>query len=118
MIASSFPEATRAGERTLAKRGSAVDEAAATAFALSVREPWASGLGGQTYLLVRLKSGRAIAIDGSSIAPQRFDLRDLAQANNRLLGYRSAKTPLTLAASASVSFKRFTTIRSEERSSE
>jgi gamma-glutamyltranspeptidase/glutathione hydrolase len=98
MVASSFPEATLAGERMLSAGGNAVDAAVATAFALSVCEPWASGLGGQTYLLIHLKNGKNVAIDGSSIAPQRFDLAALRQGNNRSLGYKSATVPSTLAA--------------------
>lgn len=98
MVVSSFPEATRAGEQMLADGGNAIDAAVATALALSVCEPWASGLGGQTYLLVHLNDGRSIAIDGSSIAPQRFNLEELNQGRNRFLGYKSATVPSTLAA--------------------
>lgn len=97
MVASSFPEAAWGGERMLAAGGNAIDAAVATAFGLSVCESWASGLGGQTYLLVHLRNGRNVAIDGSSIAPQRYDLQELTQGNNRSLGYKSATVPSTVA---------------------
>ncbi len=100
MVVSSFPEATRAGVQMLATGGNAIDAAVATAFALGVCEPWASGLGGQSYLLVHLKSGRTLAIDGSSIAPARFNLEELKVARNRFLGYKSATVPSTVAALA------------------
>ncbi len=100
MVVSSFPEATLAGVRMLESGGNAVDAAVATAFALGVCEPWASGLGGQSYLLVHLKDGRDIAIDGSSIAPARFNLDELRQGRNRFIGYKSATVPSTVAALA------------------
>jgi gamma-glutamyltranspeptidase/glutathione hydrolase len=98
MVVSSFPDATRAGEQMLETGGNAVDAAVATAFALAVCEPWASGLGGQSYLLVHLKDGRTTAIDGSSIAPSRFNLEELKKDQNRSLGYKSATVPSTVAA--------------------
>ncbi|MDD5542265.1 MAG: gamma-glutamyltransferase [Acidobacteriia bacterium] len=98
MVVSSFPDATRAGARMLAAGGNAIDAAVATAFALGVCEPWASGLGGQSYLLVHLQNGRTVAIDGSSIAPEHFNLEELKQGRNRLVGYKSATVPSTLAA--------------------
>ncbi len=69
MVASAHVEATRAGAAMLAAGGNAVDAAVATSFALSVAEPYHSGIGGGGFLLIRLANGRVLALDGREEAP-------------------------------------------------
>jgi gamma-glutamyltranspeptidase/glutathione hydrolase len=69
MVATSHPLATDVGVRILREGGNAVDAAVAVAFALSVVEPWNTGAGGGSFLLVRMQDGRAAAIDGRETAP-------------------------------------------------
>jgi gamma-glutamyltranspeptidase/glutathione hydrolase len=98
MIASAHYCATDAGAEILAAGGNAFDAAAATAFALGVCEPAASGLGGQTMMLIHhAESRRTFALDGSSRAPNRASLESLS-ASDRRRGYRSATVPSTPAA--------------------
>ena len=70
MVATAHAGATAAGVAALEAGGNAVDAAVAAAVALGVCEPAASGLGGQTMMLVHLAGeGRTFALDGSSRAP-------------------------------------------------
>ena len=68
MVATAHFKATDAGVAILEQGGNAIDAAVAVAFALGVCEPQASGLGGQTMMLIH-DSGRNFAVDGSSRAP-------------------------------------------------
>jgi gamma-glutamyltranspeptidase/glutathione hydrolase len=95
MIATAFPDATRAGMRMLRKGGNAVDAACAAALALCVCEPQSSGLGGQTMLLIGLE-GKVLAIDGSSRAPSLAHVNAIYR-GDRSCGYRAATVPSTLA---------------------
>ena len=72
MVSTAHYSATAAGVQMLEQGGNAVDAAVAAALALGVCEPAASGLGGQTMLLVHHQaSGATVAVDGSSRAPNR-----------------------------------------------
>lgn len=67
---SSHPWASAAGAEMLAKGGSAVDAAIATAFTLAVCEPAMSHLGGQGNMVVHLAGQReSIALDFYACAP-------------------------------------------------
>jgi gamma-glutamyltranspeptidase/glutathione hydrolase len=95
MAATAHYEATAAAVRLLAAGGNAVDAAVAAAFALGVCEPAASGLGGQTMMLIHLAgSRRTIALDGSSRAPHRATPGFL-QLEERRRGYRATTVPST-----------------------
>ncbi len=72
MVSTASQVATEAGVRILEKGGNAVDAAVAAAFCLGVTEPQASGLGGQSMVLLHHCPGEkpvTLALDGSSRAP-------------------------------------------------
>jgi len=93
-IATAFPCATTAGLDILRGGGNAVDAAVAAAWALCVCEPSASGLGGQTVLLVHDADGQTTVIDGHSCAPAAASLRTISPSEQRR-GYRAATIPTT-----------------------
>ena len=99
MVVTGSPEASWAGAQILAAGGNAIDAAVAAALALGAAEIGASGLGGQTYMLIRLADGRAIAIDGSAIVPLRADRDEIRELHNahRPFGHKFTAVPGTLA---------------------
>ena len=69
-VASAHPLATRAGMEVLAEGGNAVDAAIAVSAALSVVEPYSSGIGGGgLWLLHRNSDGFDTMVDGREYAP-------------------------------------------------
>src|SRR4051812_43016225 len=74
MVASQNGAAAAIGADILAAGGTAVDAVVATAFALCVREPWNSGLGGIGIMVVHPPGAtRAEVVDFGPIAPNRLD---------------------------------------------
>jgi gamma-glutamyltranspeptidase/glutathione hydrolase len=69
MVTAAHPLAARVGAGILERGGNAVDAAIAVSFALGVVAPYASGLGGEGYMVASLADGREIAIDFRSTAP-------------------------------------------------
>jgi gamma-glutamyltranspeptidase / glutathione hydrolase len=95
MVATQHYLATDAGVEMLEAGGNAIDAAVAAAYALGICEPAASGLGGQTMMLIHLaKSRRTFALDGSSRAPNLTSLAALTEADRRR-GYRATTVPST-----------------------
>ncbi|MFB5645726.1 MAG: gamma-glutamyltransferase family protein, partial [Nitrosopumilaceae archaeon] len=94
MVSSAFPEATKAGVEMLKKGGNAVDAACATAIALGVCEPQASGLGGQSLVLLYI-DGKTIALDGSSRAPSLAHSSFFEKHSRRFIGYKATTVPST-----------------------
>src|SRR5438874_1797075 len=74
IVAAQNGVAAAVGAEMLAAGGSAVDAVVATAFALAVREPWNSGLGGIGFMVVNPPGGaRAEVVDFGPIAPMGLD---------------------------------------------
>jgi gamma-glutamyltranspeptidase/glutathione hydrolase len=95
MVSTAHHQATDIGIQVLEEGGNAMDAAVACAFALGVCEPTASGLGGQTMMLIyHAPSGEKIALDGSSRAPYAATPGSLSRAEVRR-GYRAATVPST-----------------------
>ncbi len=98
MISTAHWSATDAGREILACGGNAVDAAVAAALALGVCEPAASGIGGQTMMLIHLaQPRRTFALDGSSRAPNRATADVFQDSRRRLRGHSATTVPSTLA---------------------
>ena len=103
MIATAHFRATEVGVSILEQGGNAIDAAVAAAFALGVCEPQASGLGGQTLMLIySAKADKTIVIDGSSRAPNRAVIEAFTSKSSRIAGHCASTVPSTPATLAYV----------------
>lgn len=93
-VATAFPLATEAALGILRQGGNAMDAGAAAAWALCACEPSASGLGGQTIVLLRLAGGTMRVIDGHSHAPATASPDSITIEEQRI-GHRATTIPST-----------------------
>ena len=104
MVVTDSAAASSAGARMLESGGNAVDAAVAAALAIGAALPGSSGLGGETHMLLHLRNGRALAIDGSARAPLRSSTQELQRLEidkkytNSFYSHKAVATPGTLAA--------------------
>ena len=94
-IASAHPLATQAGHLILQKGGNAFDAAVAVSAALSVVEPYSSGLGGGGFfLLYRNRDNFTTFIDGREVAPLMSDPDMYLDSNKNFIPKSSLVGPL------------------------
>jgi len=96
--------ASRAGARILEAGGNAVDAAVAAAFTLGSDQPADSGLGGESWVLIRRADGSAVGVVCSSRVPLRAspDALRPALGPGGLGGHRVVSTPTSVATLAYV----------------
>ena len=115
MVVTSAPEASWAGARMLENGGNAIDAAVAAAFALTASDPGGSGLGGQTWMVIRLSSGEERAVFCPARAPIRIDRAKLksAREGTDLWGPMASAVPTTVATLA-YALRRYGTMSAAE----
>lgn len=85
MVVSQVKAAAEAGVAMLEAGGSALDAAAATAFALSALEPWNSGLGGIGFAVVHRSGEReATVVDFGPVSPAGLKARAVPARRGRV----------------------------------
>lgn len=104
MVVSADPLASEAGVAMLQEGGNAIDAAVATAFVISVVEPFSAGIGGGGFLLMReAETGTTRALDFRERAPlaatrdMYLDEKGTVQLRASLDGHLAAGVPGTVA---------------------
>jgi gamma-glutamyltranspeptidase/glutathione hydrolase len=104
MVVSAHPLASEAGLAMLQKGGNAVDAAVATAFTISVVEPFSAGIGGGGFLLMhQAQTNEMKALDFRERAPLKatrnmyLDAQGKVIPNASVNGYLAVGTPGTVA---------------------
>jgi gamma-glutamyltranspeptidase/glutathione hydrolase len=96
MVSSQHPRASEVGLSILKAGGNAIDAAVATAFAIGVVEPYHSGIGGGSFIVIRsAASGDVVAIDAREKAPM-ASTRDMYQRDGEVVGGLSSIGPLAV----------------------
>lgn len=96
MVSSQHPLASEVGRSILERGGNAVDAAVATAFAIGVVEPYHSGIGGGSFIVIRnAESGEVVAIDAREKAPMAAT-RDMYQKDGQVVEGLSSTGPLAV----------------------
>jgi len=104
IVASTNEVASQVGVDIMKRGGNAIDAAIAVAFALAVTHPAAGNLGGGGFMMIRLKNGKATAIDYREMAPAAAthniyldkDGNLIQGEGGSLVGYRAAGVPGTV----------------------
>lgn len=115
MVTSAHSLASQVGLEVLQNGGNAIDAAVAVMFALPIVEPWASGLGGGGFLIVKMKNETdAVLIDYRERVPGEVNVKLFYRDSESFkyhayTGYRSICVP-GVVAGANVILKRFGTM--------
>ncbi|MCU1267916.1 MAG: gamma-glutamyltransferase [Acidobacteria bacterium] len=104
MVASTSSIASQVGVDILERGGNAVDAAIAVAFAEAVTHPAAGNIGGGGFMMIRLKNGKATAIDYREMGPAAANRNVYLDQDGNLIkgegsstiGYRAAGVPGTV----------------------
>ena len=97
-IATAHPKATAAGCEVLLNGGNAFDAAIAVTAALSVVEPYSSGLGGGGFYLLHVaESGRNVFVDARETAPNQVSESLYLNEAGEAVAKRSREGPLAAA---------------------
>lgn len=97
VVTSAHPEASAAGARILEEGGNALDALIATAYALSVVEPFSAGIGGGGFLIYRdSATGNVSALDYREVAPAKAK-RDMYLEDGKVVPGRSTDGALSVA---------------------